>query len=76
MSMPEPTVTPTTAEPHSALYSYDAAVNGDYPAVIHEPGEGCQPCDVSAASYGQCDRDTHAAWRQHERQAREPEAGL
>ena len=57
-----PSLTPTLHEPHPELYSYEAAVNGEYPAVIHEAGEGCKPCDVSAEFYARLDTEDDARW--------------
>ena len=53
-------VTPTLAEPHPELYSFEAAENGEYPAIVHD--EGCKPCEASAEAL--------------EAQRSEPEAGL
>jgi hypothetical protein len=47
--MPEPSLRPTLAEPHPERYSYQAAVNGDYPALCDDPG--CGPCQASAAAW-------------------------
>lgn len=60
--MTNPSQTPTPCEPHPERYSYEAAVNGDYPAVIHEAGEGCTPCDVSAEFYARLDAEDDAHW--------------
>jgi hypothetical protein len=61
--------TPTLYEPHPELYSYEAAVDGDYPAVIHEAGEGCAPCGASAAFYTRLNAENDARWVQAERAA-------
>ena len=60
--MTDPSRTPSPYEPHPGLYSYEAAVNGDYPAVIHEPGERCTPCDVSSDFYAPLDAENDARW--------------
>ena len=36
---------PTFAEPHPERYSYEAAVNGDYPALCGDAD--CGPCKAS-----------------------------
>jgi len=59
----------TLAEPHPELYSYEAAVNGDYPAAIHEAGGGCAPCEASAAFYARLDAENDARWVRAERAA-------
>ena len=59
--MTNPSQTTTPCEPHPELYSYEAAVNGDYPAVIHEPGE-CAPCDVFSDFYARQDAEDDARW--------------
>ena len=51
----------TLNEPHPELYSYQAAVDGDYPAVIHERGE-CGPCDVSAEFIERQEAENDAYW--------------
>ena len=67
--MTDPSLTPSPYEPHPELYSYEAAVNGDYPAVIHEPEEGCTPCDVSSDFYARLDAENDARWVRAERAA-------
>ena len=47
--MTDQDLTPTLAEPHPELYSFEAAENGEYPAAIHDTG--CKPCDASAAAW-------------------------
>ena len=42
-------VTPTLAEPHPELYSFEAAENGEYPALCND--ESCKPCEASAAEW-------------------------
>lgn len=60
--MTDPSLTPSPYEPHPELYSYEAAVNGEYAAVIHEPGEGCTSCDVSSDFYARLDAENDARW--------------
>ena len=40
---------PALAEPHPERYSYEAAVNGEYPALCDDPD--CQPCEASEAAW-------------------------
>ena len=56
---------PTPLEPHPERYSFEAAVNGEYPAVIHEPGE-CKACDISAAVIARLDAENDAHWVRQE----------
>ncbi len=37
------------AEPHPELYSFEAAGNGEYPALCND--ESCEPCEASAAGW-------------------------
>ncbi len=71
-------VTSTLAEPHPELYSYEAAVNGDYPAIVHDAG--CKPCDASAAAWEAAEIELDERWKAEqnaaEAQQNEPEAGL
>ena len=72
----------TLAEPHPERYSFEAAVNGEYPALCDDPD--CQPCEASAAARRQEEAALDAAWRREEleragaarAEANEPEAGL
>ena len=76
--MTDQDVTPTLAEPHPELYSYEAAENGDYPAIVHD--EGCKPCEASAAAWEADDRALDERWKAEQKaleaQRSEPEAGL
>ena len=40
---------PALAEPHPELYSFEAAENGEYPALCND--ESCKPCEASAAAW-------------------------
>ena len=70
------------AEPHPELYSYQAAINGDYPAIVHD--SGCEPCDLARqdeaeAEAEQAEREARpfAAYLEREQaEAAEPEAEL
>ena len=72
---------PTLAEPHPERYSYEAAVNGEYPALCDDPD--CKPCEASEAAWRQEEAALDAAWRREEleraaaaeAEANEPEAG-
>ena len=46
--MTDQDVPPTLAEPRPEMYSFEAAENGDYPAIVHDAG--CKPCEASAAA--------------------------
>ena len=61
----------TLAEPHPERYSFDAAENGEYPALCHDPG--CKPCEESEAAWRQEELERAGA---AEAKAIEPEAGL
>ena len=73
---------PALAEPHPERYSYEAAVNGEYPALCDDPD--CQPCEAPEAAWAQEEAALDAAWRQDEldradaaqAEANEPQAGL
>jgi len=47
--MTDQDVTPTLAEPHPETYSFEAAENGEYPALCND--ESCKPCEASAAEW-------------------------
>ena len=82
LTAPEQDLTPTLAEPHPERYSYEAAVNGEYPDLCD--AADCQPCQASAAAWAQEEAALDAAWRWEkleraatvEAEANEPEAKL
>ena len=71
----------TLAEPHPERYSYEAALNGEYPALCDDPD--CKPCQAPEAAWRQDEAALDAAWRRDEleraaaaeAEATEPEAG-
>ena len=73
---------PALAEPHPERYSFEAAVNGEYPALCDDPD--CKPCEASEAAWRQEEAALDAAWRREElgraaaveAEANEPEAEL
>lgn len=70
------------AEPHPEQYSYEAAVNGDYPAIVHD--SGCEPCDLTRQYWAEADAEQaeirareEAAYLAYERaELADPEADL
>ena len=42
-------MTPALAEPHPETYSFEAAENGEYPALCNDGS--CKPCEASAAEW-------------------------
>lgn len=57
-SYPPAAETPTLAEPHPELYSWEAAENGEYPALCNDPE--CEPCAASEAAWA-AEREAVAA---------------
>jgi len=61
----------TLAEPHPERYSFEAAVNGEYPALCDDPD--CKPCEAAEAASRQEELKQAST---AEAKANEPEAGL